>query len=263
MAAANEEGSDGTVRLSTARLDSASVSVDFSKNPQSPVVEWTRPHADTNIGFGILKNDNHGTITGKEKNTPKTTGALQLMKRALSVDPTQWDAWCSELEENYRQLQKKSDHVFQNTVVELVDNLGQPVGEYFLEFYEKGTNPDRNILAKIFHADILKTVHAYQDDSSSRSLYLDTTLLHKRIDKEQEVLSVSLVASPEFDAGHPVGYLTRDRETDLGALDIPADQMQTFFEGHRTLFVKIVIQRHVADQVFRLMNLDEATDENE
>jgi hypothetical protein len=139
---------------------------------------------------------------------------------------------------------------FQNTVVRVIDRDGNPVTDYLIEFYEQ--DDDKDIIAKLFHTTALADVHAYSDDASFRSLYVNCTRLAKTIDKVDEALSISVTAHPRQDVDAPVGFQTLTDE-DIGAIRIPKDQIAAFFQANRTVLVTLRLQRKRLDRVFRFI----------
>jgi pimeloyl-ACP methyl ester carboxylesterase len=260
-AAANEDGSDGTVRISTANLNAVKMNVDYARNPHNPWMEITDPSIHNQTAFAILDGDTHASITMDGKSTPRNTQARDLFVDALSVKETQWKQWCAKLDRITKNVEKKAkpgrkyeNHCYQNTVVRVTNNLGEPVNEYFLEFYE--SDSDRSTLAAFFHRKAIRTVHTYSSDQSYRSIYVDTTLLNDRIDKKGESLDISLTAHPEFENGRTnAGYRTLDKK-DMGAIRIPAKMVGKVFVPNRTLLVDIVIRREVSEKVFALTPLN-------
>ncbi|MBY0308669.1 MAG: alpha/beta fold hydrolase, partial [Phycisphaerales bacterium] len=61
-AMANEDGGDGTVRVSTANMNCAALTIDFTADPQRPVHDLRLSTGRT--AFGYLEKYNHATITG-------------------------------------------------------------------------------------------------------------------------------------------------------------------------------------------------------
>lgn len=140
------------------------------------------------------------------------------------------------------------NHLYQNTVVRVQDDVGNPVSDYFLEFYEHDSDTSR--LGRFFHRDVLRSVHKHSDDHNYRSLYIDVSLLLKRIDQpDVDALMINLHAEPRFEEEARVGY--SEKET---GVRLKVDQVVQLFRPNRTLLVDIIIKREMRD-VFKIYEL--------
>ncbi|MBA4135982.1 MAG: hypothetical protein C0518_01545 [Opitutus sp.] len=261
MAAANECGSDGTVRASTANLNCVLVEADFATDPLNPTFKTWNSTGGT--AFRILDNDNHSTAAMKDGG-PRDPGGRDAIARALTVPEDKFDAWCSECavatEEITRRAEQDKSHGkdgddrkfgYQNTVVRLRDDAGVEVRDYFLEFYVEDEDDPKSLFSELFHRDVLQTVHAYGDNPAYRSLMVDCTTLFRQLDKEQEYMKVSVTATPELLKNGLVGYRTFT-DDDIGGIKISRQQMQKLFQPHRTLLLDLKIRRERKDEVFRI-----------
>ncbi len=251
-AAANEAGSDGTVRVSTANLNCAYLSVDFSQDPLNP--EVTSKNSKGKTAFAILDEENHGSIVNKNKNG-KT---FEQIMGGLKVNDASFDTWCAQLETETRSVtnkrEKEDDSYFygyQNTVFLVRDQFGMHVKEYFLEFYDNDDNSDW--LEEYFHGKAIRTIHAYSDDKAYRSLLIDCTSLIKIINNHSsfQEMRMSLVAKPELRVNGKVGYQTVT-EKDIGALSILRANIPRVFKKNRTLLVEIILKREQTEKVFQI-----------
>ena len=255
-AAANEDGSDGTVRISTANLNAVKMSIDLSRPGESPKEVIRGMPAGHRIAFGILDGDDHGSIIMKRADTPRNSKAKEYFIRSLTVTADEWEHWCDELDEARQQFENVSyrtnsdKHTFQNTVVRVIDDIGNPVEDYFIEFYQN--DADKSWLGKIFHRDVLKKVHKPSVGANYRSMYVDVTELHHLIDNEKtDHLKVSVHAEPSLeddDHSQPsAGYAKTS-----GVVTLSPSKVRQIFAANRTLLIEIVIKREIRN-VFRIL----------
>lgn len=94
-AAANENGTDGTVRVSTAHLNPALVNFDFAADPQKPKLSLEEANGST--AFARIPNENHSTIALKDSG-PKNAHTLSFIKEALQVTDATFPMFMDKLE---------------------------------------------------------------------------------------------------------------------------------------------------------------------
>ena len=102
------------------------------------------------------------------------------------------------------------------------------------------------------------SVHAYSDDPSYRSFYIDCTSLFRSIDRTGEFLGISITANdhPEMDPGALVGF-TPYGEGGRGGLRIMHGELGDFFAPNRTVLLTLQLTRQQSETVFQLNRLDE------
>lgn len=256
-AIANEDGSDGTVRVSTANLNCARVEVEFSSDPLNPTFELTE--SSGTVGFAVADGHDHGSITLKGSNakSDRDKKLLDRINGALDVTDAGFGDWCKELDKEAASIMaarasRSETQGHQNTVVRVIDQDGNPVNDYLVEFYEE--DDDRDLIAKFFHTTALVDVHAYGDDASYRSLYVNCTKLFKTLDKMNEALRVSITAHPVIGAEGPVGFRTMN-DTDIGSIKIPQSQLGKFFRENRTVLVTMTLRRERQERLFRFKDV--------
>ena len=256
-AIANEDGSDGTVRPSTANMNCVRINAVFQANPDETGHDLSYDMEDSSgtTAFGVMDGHDHSSIklfhrssnSLRQVERTRRDGALFAdIVKALTIEDEAFGEWCDELEERNRKR-----HGFQNTVVRVVDQFGVGVNDYLLEFYEK--DDDKEIVAETFHSSAIQGVHKYSDDASYRSVYVDCTQLRKTIDKVGEFLSVSVTASPEISERTPVGFKTL-ADDDIGGIRIKHDDIDKFFAPHRTALVTLQLPRQQTEETFRFKN---------
>lgn len=253
---ANEEGSDGTVRIAGANLNAQLLELDFERGSETPTARLRTSTGD--IAFGVLDGENHSTIARKDKGfiSPHTG---ELILQALRVDDAQFPqqarapfAWQQQLAQ-LAPVSAEAGAGFQNTVVHLHDDFGQDITDYFFEFYRSLRNSDHRFEERFYREVIGKRVHPYGLNEAYRCFNLDVRALDRlRSDYAIDPLYLSVAASPEFRPNKQfVGYRSFG-EGDLGRYAIPGAALDTHFEGGRTVLIRIGIPRWVDDSVFRL-----------
>lgn len=252
-AAANEEGSDGIVRISTANLNCAFLDADFSNNPLEPT--FTMKKSTGKIAFGIIDKENHSTIVAKD-NGPKSAVTLDYVTKALQVTDNEFKPWCNFLakarEQGVQTTSTTNSRHYQNSVFFVQDQFGNHIQDYFLEFFinQKG----KQWFAEIFHRDVIKTVHSYSADKSYRSVYVDCTTLGEQLIRPWEGMNLSLTAVPEFNRHGSVGYRTFS-DKDIGAIMLTKEQVNKLFKPNHTLLVRLTLRREQADHLFVIKKL--------
>ncbi len=249
----DKNGGDGTVYVCTANLNAAGVSIRFHRqNEPAGVTAW--PCAAQPIAFGVFPDRDHSSITRPD------TGAADLggfVLDFLALDSA--DAYaayrdrCAARTATTLPPQPTQDiyHTYQNLVARVTDDLGYPVTDYFLEFYEAPREPADNLkiddlMVKI-HAEILEDVHAYTNDTSYRSLLFDLTDLQTAL-ASGEQLMFSLSAAP---LSHLIGY-SAGAANDVSELPVDLKSGGGFWCPNQTLLADLVIDRTQAEDAFAL-----------
>jgi hypothetical protein len=256
-AAANEEGSDGAARVSAANLKCAFVDADFSIDPKNPVYKYQPSCGST--AFGILDNVNHGSIILKDPNIPNRDQIFDKIVAGLTIDDAGFGDWINKLENDNKTILGKysagSDsykHSFQNVTFLVMDDMGNKIADYFIEFYVE--DDDKNVIAELFHGNAIRNVHAYGDNPAYRCLLIDYSLLEKEIDKIWEGLKISLTVTPEFVKNRMVGYRTF-ADDDIGGIEIKKDEIYNLFKGNQTVLFQIKLKRERSSDIFKLKQL--------
>lgn len=248
-AAANEDGTDGVVRIAAANLNCAILDVDFSENMLEPTYNYLLATGKT--AFAIIDGENHSTIVNKDNGFASDL-TLPFIIQGLMVNDKEFADWCKKTEQHTqevvnRNINNRSKHGFQNTVSFVTDQFNTHIHEYFLEFYGHGENTDK--VAELLHGDIIRNVHRYGDDNTYRSLYMDCTTLYQHFAKNRHPLLVSLTALPIISKQGEVGYRTFTDE-DIGSIVLQQSEIATLFQENRTLLVRIKLRREQSSEVF-------------
>lgn len=281
----NENGADGTVRAAAANLNAVGLTVDFAANPARPDIRpWRWRSGNIRFPFAVLPDRNHSTIIRPNDNdapgsTPEFSNRLgQLILQALACDSAQeyaqvWAQW-REISEQTAGLARDTtalDNAFQRRkpepealhqyfhVVTLVrDDHGQPVDDYFMEFFAPKERGDRAGI--YFHKEVLENVHVNGQAKSLRALYVDRNdLLENYYPKlrqpNQREVAVSISAAR---IGPNVRYFDKTKEGAAGHLVVHRESEETREElqarllRNTTHLVEIVIPRQPRDKVFKL-----------
>ena len=153
-AIANNEGSDGTVRISTANMECVRIKASFPANPDvvGHDVIYDMEASSGSTAFGVVDGYNHGSITlshrrsdsvAQLKGTRRDGPLFAHIVEALTATDHEFEAWLGRLAAHNDALLPKTvtssdkKHGFQNTVVHVEDQYGVGVEDYLLEFYEK------------------------------------------------------------------------------------------------------------------------------
>ena len=258
-AAANEVGSDGTVRQSTANLNPVKLEMDFATDPQHPTFQLDQPKGRT--AFFRVDGLNHSTAALKGRDVSASDELRKLIASALAVDDDDFEAFCDRSDQyssdlRKRQEEKKYTQAYQNTVVHLCDNLQHNVEDYFIEVFAKRNSNDTasavdNKLTKEIQEEVLQTVHAFSDDASYRSLYFNVTEMNKRLVEKGRDLYIAITAMPDLSKNKVVGYKTLGYN-DIGSIRLTQKEIQRLFAPDRTVLVNFRIRREQSEQVFVL-----------
>ena len=251
---ANEDGSDGTVRASTANMSCVRISAAFPPGPNGggagQGVEYELEESRGATAFGVVEGHNHGTITLSHRRRPigeagRDTPDGDLLAKIATVTDDGFEAWRRELEAGNRALLPPAPR----RVVHVRDQYGVGVDDHLLEFYEED-HDHQDLVARMFHESAIRKVHKYSGDASYRSVYVDCTRLARTIDKVHEALSLSITAYPELDARTPVGFTTLG-SGGIGGVRIPRGHIARFFAPHRTALVTLQLTRQQSERTFR------------
>jgi hypothetical protein len=279
----NENGSDGTVRAAAANLNAVGFTVDFSAGPENPKVHSCASRSGgMRFPFAVLPDRDHSTIhepltlsTATEANSRRLGELILAALRCTTPEgygnlSTEWwniSEQTAALSRDKAALkaafagdapQPEMLHQYMQIVAWLRDDQGQPVEDYFLEFFapqQTGSND-----AVFFHQRVLDDVHVNGEAPSRRCLFANRTKLMtgfyqliRAANKRQ--LAVSLSAAP---VGDNIRYFDRTRVGAAGHL-VVHDEDETRRAGlagrlfrNTTHLVEVVIPRQPIDKVFRL-----------
>lgn len=278
----NEHGSDGTVRACAANLNAVGMTIDFAADPANPTVRRWRARGDMRCPLAVLPDRDHGAVTdpdrasGAQGETSSWTGRLIL--QALACDSPEayaavQDEWwrlseeTAALADDEARLRAmfprnapnpQSYHQHMQFIVHARDDHGQPVGDYFLEFFSPEVAGEREAI--FFHSEVLSHVHTNTRSPSFRCLYIDRTDLIERFygmlrKGAARQLAVSISAAP---VGPNVRYFDKTRDGATGHIVIHREDRrreqadEERLHRNATHLVEIIIPRQPVDKVFSL-----------
>jgi len=278
----NENGSDGTVRCAAANLNVVGLTVDFSSSADNPTVrQWRSRSNDAKFPFAVLPDRDHSAIhepeeaSGAQDTTSNKLGELILAALDCNtVDDYRnaYTAW-NDIAEQTARLSRDAEllkaafksrppdmqalHQYLQVVSFVRDDQGQPVNDYFLEFFspEQAGYAD----AVFFHQHVLDDVHVNSQSASRRCLFIDredlvTGFYRLMRSTEKRELAVSISAAA---VGDNIRYFDK-RYGATGHLVVHAenDGKREGLEGrlfrNTTHLVEIIIPRQPIDKVFAL-----------
>ena len=266
---ANEDGSDGTVYVSTANLNCEYLEIDFPSLPKEPKAKPIKTTKGT-TALLVVDNYNHSSVALKGEDKNDNTALLNSIVKALDIsNAADFKKWVKNCATKTRSVMKDhaSDkdeykHGYQNTVIRVRDDQGFDVTDYVVEFYHDAKKGIFDRFAQLFNNKAVSNVHAYKDNSAYRSFMINCTELFKIIDKEGEFLRISFSAMPDInDEKTMVGYRTFGDE-DMGYLELGPKELKKFFVPNRTLFVDITLTREQKKELFTINKIDDVKKAN-
>ena len=277
----NENGSDGTVRAAAANLNVVGMTVDFSVDPKQPAVRaWSSRVGTAPIPLAVVPDKNHGSIVEPDDakgGFPDGTARVgQLIVSALGCDT---DARYAAMQKEWDDITERTAslstdtalrlasfspdpgpepfHQYMQMIVRAIDDQGNAVDDFFLEFYAPETPGDDDSV--FFHREILEDVHINSTSASYRCLFLDRTDLCMRFyspsdGKRQVALSIS--AAP---IGDDVQYFNNADSKATGEIIIHAADLadrealgNTRLRRNTTHLIELILPRQPTEKVFVL-----------
>ena len=237
---AGEPGTDGTVRWAGCALNSRKVVIDLSRNPEDGrfrIGEWRY----LDMPLIPIADLNHGTILEEP-----TSELVALVVSALKVEnKNDYDAWLADAKARTRPALDKMGS-WQQFVVRVIDERGDPVPDYYLEFFSVSGE------GEILHDKAIADVHAYEADKSYRCLHIDL----KQLDISRlPNLWLRVVARSGTELVEYRGYDDKGKPGDgdpwVGSLDLGkaalGDDGFHIFYPFTTTLVEIVLNREPVD----------------
>lgn len=245
----HENGSDGTVCVSTANLNSTYIKLNFDQE-KGLVVEDERSSNDP-IAFGVLYGHNHGSIT---KPSDDNVLAKVLLKSLAIESVDEYKKHVQELKdlsnstfkkgiENKDDKESKKYHQYQHLVTRVHDQYGEPIQDYFMEFFQENEKGD-SVTIQI-QTEILEKVRKYSRDGSYRSFMFDITDMKNIILDQGKRIDMSLCAAAVSDR---IFYRNPDEH-----ITVAGENKTTLINPNTTLFVDIKLPRIQKKDVFEFI----------
>lgn len=200
-----EPGTDGTVRMAGASLNNRKAVVDLTEQPDSRKRTWfTSWHGVSEIPVILIDGLDHSTIMKKP-----TEDLVRLVRNALLVKSEgALKDWVGDARKVTAESRMKKK--YQQFVVRVVDERGDPIPDYNVRLYEGGKE------LRQFTAD----VHPYSRDKSLRNFHVDVTDL---VDGDLKDFRMQIMASSGTDFVRYVGYSGGGKAGPAPTVDIDLD----------------------------------------
>lgn len=259
---ANEDGSDGTVYVSTASMDCEHLVLEFPPLPKKPRLK-SKKVSKGSTAFLVMDNFNHSSIALKDMDHDNNNLLLNSIAKATGIsNKDDFNKWVKSCAAKTRVVMRDTadddyKHGYQNTVFRVRDDQGFDVTDYVIEFYNDAQMGFFDRFAEFFNKKVVSNIHTYKDNTSYRSFMIDCTELYDLIDQDGECLRISLSAMPDFsDEKTKVGYRTFGND-DIDYIELSPSELKKFFQPNRTLLVDITLTREQKDDIFSINRLDE------
>jgi len=144
---------------------------------------------------------------------------------------------------------QKCFHEYMHVVFRVSDQHGNPIPDYFIEFYQEDGDRADAVMQKI-HCEILEKVAPYSQDNSYRSFFFDLTDLQAALEDSGGSLRVDMsVVAANLSAD--IVYLNPPDMPTSGVRVFDADT-RLFFRPNRPMLIDLTLYRETSDRVFRI-----------
>lgn len=245
----HENGSDGTVRASTANLNAHFLKLNF-ENPERPTLTVVQRNCP-NLAFAVFDRDH--TAIHDPADSSQSVDWKRLVLQSLSInlgDYAKHVTDCAKLTaltfvsgNTPKNPNADRYHQYQHVAFRVKDQFGQPIDDYVVEFYQENNDATDRVFEKI-HSEILEKVTTSSTDGSYRSFLFDTDDLSAYLNKTNAEVDMSVSVA---NISERVGYETSDK----GVGVFSAANRQYIFPNEPVL-VDVIIKREPSPQVFEL-----------
>ncbi len=249
----HENGSDNTVRVSTANLNAHKIQLDFSE-PTSPKMS-NIPRNVGKIAFGVFDRS-HSSILDpnaklqREDWTKALLGSLRVSAESYETHVQLCEKITGETFSGKKKDNPEWYHEYMHVVFRLRDQHGHPIDDYFIEFYQEKNDPKDAVFAKI-HSEILEKVAANSTDKSCRSFLFDITDLTTYLSKSHAKVKMSLCAAH---LSERIRFRNPPNEPTAG-IDVFSNTDRSLVFPNEPVLVEITLYRDPSEKVFRLKKL--------
>jgi pimeloyl-ACP methyl ester carboxylesterase len=279
---ANENGSDGTVRVCAANLNARGVTIDFRETDPERMMQLWDSRLQCDVPLAVLPTRTHGSIIDPDRSDSDNIEDIvesdaekqqlgSLILEALGC--ASFDAY-RDIQARWEDLsnqtanrhladpsnpQSECFHQYMQLNAYVVDDHGKPVPDYFLEFF---SNPDEaQDPANVYlHANVIEDVKKNSQNEALRNLYFDRTDLvegyYPRFSAgEDPVLYMSISAAPP---GASINYFDPGDPSAAGKVPVhlEGDKTKRWLRHNSTHFVQVIIPRRPVEDVFRLTRFE-------
>ncbi|HKL14985.1 MAG TPA: hypothetical protein VJ915_05085 [Balneolaceae bacterium] len=219
----NKPGTDGTIVIAGATLNSVKLSLNFS-NHDVPY-QWKQVKTADDFCFGVLPGLDHGTIVSSFKEDD--ADIVDLAVEALTIKtPDDFADFKARLrastEETYESYQSQNStrySKFQQFIIHGIDDHGEPIRDFTFEFdvYKTKKAENNTVSSKSyfnnlerkfsdkFQEILLGQIHTHNADSSYRRLLVNLNKLQALMEETKQKLGdfvlVMKIYIPEIDKG--------------------------------------------------------------
>jgi hypothetical protein len=265
----NDPGTDGTVRWSGCGLNTRKITLDLTQTPTDSkgqprqrvtMSPWAAIGSRIDVPILAVEGKNHGTLV-----SDPDAGMMARIGKFLQVSSAEeYEDWLTEARAwsapaRQKMLQSKG-HGFafwetkeldgwQQFVVRVRDTHGDPVTDYMIGVFERGTDPTTGQEGWIRSEEFSMDVHAYGADQSYRCLHIQ---LPKGITTSPKPMQIGIQASTGTDVVAYQGYGSDDVDREMRADSDPVmiditealkDKDATLFHAFTTTLVEVVLNR--------------------
>lgn len=277
----NEDGADGTVRVCAANLNAQGVTIDFRKESMDRAVTFWNSRLDGfAIPLAVLPTRTHGSIVDPERADRNNREDISETdeEKALLGQFILAALGCTDFKQ-YLEIQKtwhdysettaaraaSSDtpeyyHQYLQANFDVSDDYGQPVDDYFLEFYSNTSKRNDNANTYM-HQSVIEDVKVNSQKKSFRNIYFDRTDLVNGYyplvpGKGDPVLYLSISASAP---GKNISYFSNIKTgAEMGIpIHFQSETATRWLKRNSTHFVRIILPRQPIDKVFQLTRYDQ------
>jgi pimeloyl-ACP methyl ester carboxylesterase len=246
----HENGSDGTVRVSTANLNTHHLHLDWTDPDDLKLKRVDRNCPD--LALAVFDRD-HTTI-----HEPDPQGGWpETVLRSLNVTPAGYASHVDKCEEITRATfeagragkHPERFHEFQHVVFKVRDQFDAPVLDYMVEFYQ--SNDRKDVVFQKFHGEIIEKVTTNKNDPSFRSFLFDTTDLVNYLNNVNPDAEIAMSISAA-----PLSKLVRydypkDGNPKAGIV-VFSKKVRQFLLPNRPLLIEVILRRETDPKVFQL-----------